>query len=392
MATHTLLYRHPTPRYHADFADAALAADGSLHVILRQCGQWAHDATFKFGRPLTFFEAHADILLLCSRDGGRSFEPRPGPPLFHGLAFDPFIARLHDGRLVAGAIVGEAGPRQERARMRGVLHRHLPQLDTMITLDGVALWFSEDHGRSWSAAPVLVDVPNFRDLYNVRKPAELDDGTLLLPLTIGYPWRSRCVALVRSWDGGETWCDGSMVAEDPAGSVHYDAGPGYWEPGLALHPCGDLACVSVLDDPTGGTAAAFGTAKRSALGNAHPLIMSLSFDSGFTWTQPRALEFQGDFPALVTVPDGQMLLVWTCRDAGTTRLEAALSRDGGRHWGGAHTLYAEAGHALYYPNPVAHDDGTVTVVAMESGPDLVRFVSATRFDLTDVADPGSAGR
>gem|GEM_PF-2766530 len=392
MATHTMLYRNPNPRHHADFADAVQAADGSVHMLLRQCGQWAHDATYKFGRPLTFFEADAEIRLLRSDDGGRSFVPRSGPPLFRGLAFDPFITRLRDKRLVAGAIVGQAGPRQDRPRLRGVLHRHLPQLDTVITLHGVALWFSADHGRTWTDAPVLANVPDFRDLYNARKPVELDDGTLLLPLAIGYPWRSRHVALVRSWDGGETWSDGSIVADDPSGRFHYDAGPGYWEPGMALQPAGELTCVSVLDDPAAATAATFAGENRATLGRALPLIISLSFDSGFTWTQPHPLEFEGDFPALATLRDGRILLVWTHRQAGSTRLQASVSTDGGRHWGAAHTLFSESGHSLHYPNPVLHDDDTVTVVAMESGPDLVRFVSGTRFPITDVSGPGTGDR
>ena len=47
------------------FPSGTVAANGDLLLLLaRQCGQWARDATFKFGRPLTFFETEAETVLL----------------------------------------------------------------------------------------------------------------------------------------------------------------------------------------------------------------------------------------------------------------------------------------------------------------------------------------
>ena len=183
--------------------------------------------------------------LLRSTDGGRTWAA--GEVLHQGLAFDPMLCTLADGRLMAGLIVGQAGNRLERATLQGVLHRHLPQMHTVITVRGIGPWTSQDHGCTWTPERE-VTLAGWENLYNLRGVLELADGTVILPLTVGYPWRSRCVGLLRSWDGGHTWADPSYVAEDPAGRAHYGAGVGYWQPAMVAMPSGDMVCVCVLDD------------------------------------------------------------------------------------------------------------------------------------------------
>ena len=228
MGETSVIYRHPDPQYHADFPNITTTPDDGVLVILRRCGQWAHDATFKFGRPLTFFEANAEIVVLRSTDGGLSLSGETC--LFAGLAYDPIIAALSDGRVLAGAVIGEAGSRRDRAQLSGALHRHLPQLDTVIAVRGFGLWWSQNSGRTWVKDPQIASVEGWENVYNLRRPFEVDDGTIIMPVTVGYPWRTRCVGLLRSWDGGETWGDHSFVAEDPAGRAHRCSAPALSDP------------------------------------------------------------------------------------------------------------------------------------------------------------------
>lgn len=373
-------YRNPNPAYHADFPDIALAPDGDLVMVLRQCGPWAHEATYAFGRPLTFFEANAQLLVLRSSDGGRSFQPSAN--LFTGLAYDPVICTLSDGRLMAGAVVGEARPRAERARMHGVLHRHLPQLDTVITLHGMGLWFSEDSGRSWRAGEETVCVPGWENAYNLRTVFQLDDATAVMPVTIGYPWRTRYVGLIRSWDLGQTWGDPSYVAEDAAGRAHYAAGVGYWEPAMAVTPGGDMICVCVEDDRSSAPqreSAAGGLRVFQPASDLPRLMVTYSVDSGFTWSLPEDTGLRGDFPSLCVLPDGRLLLTHTRRLPEGSRVVGHVSGDGGAVWTAETDIATSPDHVFYYPNTVALADGVLVTAFMTGQPDLVRRVDVVRW-------------
>jgi hypothetical protein len=372
---------NPNPGHHIDFPDVALAPNGDLVMVVRQCGPWAHQATFGFGRPLTFFETQADLLVLRSSDGGASFSPVTN--LFRGLAYDPMVCGLPDGRLIAGAVVGEAGSRATRDRMHGVLHRHLPQLDTVITLHGMGLWFSEDSGATWQPGAATVSVPGWENAYNLRKVFPLADGVLIMPVTIGYPWRTRYVGLLRSWDMGETWGDPSYVAEDAAGRAHYAAGVGYWEPAMAIAPDGDMLCVCVEDDRS--SAPALPNSPRSfEPADELPRLMAVhSVDSGFTWSVPADTGLRGDFPSMIALADGRLLLTWVQRRNEGARLIVTLSDDGGATWTEAHPLAQSPDETFYYPNSLALGDGRMVTSVMTGQPDLVRRVDIVHWTLAD---------
>jgi hypothetical protein len=292
------------------------------------------------------------------------------------------ICALADGRLMAGTVVGEAGPHRNRAAMGGILHRHIPQLDTVVTVCGIALWFSEDHGRVWSQ-PQMVALPGWENVYNLRKPVQVADGTMLMPVATGYPTRSRFVGLLRSWDDGATWGDPSIVAEDPAGRAHLAAGFGYWQPALALRPTGDLVCVCPLDE--GGMQRPGRTGEAPDLMKASASLPSLyvvrSRDSGFSWSQPRDTGLEGDFPSLITLADGRLLLAYTQRQSRRSVIIAHVSDDG-VSWGPPMVVREAADHLFYYVNTVILPDSTLVSVYMVTPPDQVRIVEAVRWRLS----------
>lgn len=379
----TVAYRNPDPEYHADFAAVAVTAEGEVVMLARKCGAWARDATFKFGRPLTFFERHAEMIVLRSTDGGGSFNVESR--LHAGLAIDPMVFTLADGRVMAGMVVGEAGSPRERAELRGVLHRHLPQLETVITVCGISLWFSRDHGRTWSDPPQLVSLPGWENIYHLRKPVQLADGTILMPITTGYPWRSRFVAVLRSWDDGETWCDPSVVAEDPSGRAYASAGFGYWQPAMALTPAGDLVCVCSLDE---SAVQRSDRLRSDRLGESQDLLRpsaalpSLyrtgSQDSGFTWSQARDTGLEGDFPSLTGLSDGRLVLTCTQRRRDRSAVLACVTDDG-LTWGPPLIIREAVHHLFHQVTTVVLADGTALTVYTATPPNQVRVVEAVRW-------------
>ncbi len=381
MPEHSVAYRHPDPTFHADFPDMTRTPSGDLVMVWRKCGQWAHRATFGFDRPLTFFETDAELLVLRSTDGGASFNPVTS--LFRGLAYDPMICTLKDGRLMAGAVVGEAGTRQQRGGMRGVLHRHLPQLDTVITLHGIGLWLSGDGGVTWEPGREPICVPGWENAYNLRKAFQLADGTTILPVTIGYPWRTRYVGLLRSWDLGSTWGDPSYVAEDPAGRAHYAAGIGYWEPAMAVTPRGEMACVCVEDDRSGAPARIAAPRSFEPTDDLPRLLITHSVDSGFTWSVPEDTGLRGDFPSMALLEDGCLLLTHTRRRPGDAAVVCRLSEDGGVTWSDERVVAHSTDGAFYYPNSMPLGDGRIATCVMAGAPNLVRSVELVRWSRAD---------
>jgi len=374
------VYRHPNPRFHVDFPSVScVMGSNDILVLCRRCGRFAHDATFGFPRPLSFFETQAEMVLLRSTDYAASFSEQT--VLYRGLAYDPFICMLDGGRLMAGMVIGQTGSRRERNRLEGVLHRHLPDLDAVITIQGIGLWYSDDGGRTWPAEPIMVSVPGWENVYNLRPPVRLRDGTILLPVTIGYPWRSRYVGLLRSWDGGLTWQDPSYVAEDPAGRAQYSAGVGYWQPALAHCDTGRLVCVSTLDQQESAPAAdGRQTSGLMAPGDDVPsLMVTRSVDAGFTWSPPVEAELYGDFPSLYPLPDGRLVLTYTMRTGSGAKLLACSSEDGGLAWDDLELIRDSQDCLFYYPSTTVTADGLLTTY-MVAGPDRVRYVAATLWD------------
>ena len=374
---------NPDPRYHLDFPAVTLASNGDVLLLARQCGPWGRDATFKFGRTLTFFETEAETVLLRSTDAGSSFSYERS--LHKGLAFDQTLCTLADGTLAAGVVLGEAGARRDRAGLRGVLHRQLPQLDTVITVRGAGLWFSRADGQSWSAEPILASLPGWENLYNLRPPFQLADGTIILPVAVGYPWRSRYVGLIRSWDDGATWSDPSFVAEDPGGRAHYAAGNGYWKPTMAATPGGDLLCVCVLNDRLAEQrrqAAEPAGRGVDAATDVSPLMMRThSTDSGFTWSVPQDTGLRGDFPSLTVLRDGRLLLTHAQQRTDGPAVLAHLSDDGGLTWELAETVRSASDSMFYYPTSIVLPDETLLTVCMTTPPGGVRVVEVVRWRL-----------
>ena len=362
---HLLVCQNPNPEYHADFPSVAVAQDNSVVVILRQCGPWAYEANFQ--RHInTFFDADTEIIVIRSTDEGQSFQAIAANPVFAGLACDPVILPLADGRMMAGSIVGEAGPRARRHQMKGVLHRHFPRFDTVITFEGVGVRFSDDNGLSWAAPQLVIPYPP-TSLYNLRKPVELADGTLLMPLAVGYPWRSRFVGIIRSWDGGQRWGDESYVAEDPQGRYRWATGTDYWQPALGLGSTAELICAYVEGR------------KDSHSGFAGRLLSSRSADAGFTWSQPQTSGLTGSFPNITTLGDGRHLLTFASSHGSVGTVEAAFSSDGGASWEPRLTLRSEPDHVFYSPDSVVLPAGDIFTVYMTAPPSKARIVEAVRW-------------
>ena len=211
---------------------------------------------------------------------------------------------------------------------------------------------SEDGGATWSKGKLMdglgdeqwsaagetgPDDPHwFYSPYG--KMITLPDGTILMNTYMNYypqhkqlP-RKSAAFLIRSYDGGRTWVDRVTIAE------------GYDE--TAICHLGDGRLIAITR-PNGR------------------LHQSDSTDGGYSWSEPRPVTNEMEFPAdVIRLQDGRLLLIYG-RRVPPHGIQGMVSRDEGRTWDGDHKLFLVGDSSTQdcgYPSSVQRDDGTIVTV------------------------------
>ena len=215
------------------------------------------------------------------------------------------------------------------------------QFDRTRGYDKIYVIRSTDYGETWSPPKQIGASPFTGPQYSpYGKMTELPDGTILMPMYHGSrpsPETSDSVVL-RSKDGGETWGDGSMIAET------------YDETSLVYLSSGRL--IAML--------------RQSGTGDSRGanLFQAESDDLGYTWTEPREITEPGQHPAdLLLLSSGKLLLVFGHRNP-PYGVRGLISRDEGATWDYDNqiVLTADSGNSdCGYPSAVQLDDGKIFV-------------------------------
>lgn len=188
---------------------------------------------------------------------------------------------------------------------------------------------SKDGGRSWDD-PILFQPPT--KLGSVHgKIVEIDKAALMTYYSFDPESRNGAVYLLRSRDGGKSWGDPTLLAQD------------YNETALAVLPSGRLA---------------------AALRSAHGQSVSVCFsdDGGRTWTAPKGVTNDNEHPGdLVVLPDNRLVLTYGERNR-PFGVRSLISPDGGKTWDRKNTVvlaWDAPNRDCGYPSSVALDDGRI---------------------------------
>ncbi|MGC9317202.1 MAG: sialidase family protein [Armatimonadota bacterium] len=181
-------------------------------------------------------------------------------------------------------------------------YRHRTGADGGFTLARVLR--STDGGESYE----VIDLPNpYTDtyVYNIGRPIQLPDGTVLMPLHGEVPETGmKATGIIRSGDDGRTWGDFSLIAHGTRD---------YWEANVALLPGGELLAMN-----------------RSEPG---PWMWQCrSSDYGYTWTEPESSGMRGDVGELLVLDSGNIMCAYRSQEPGTADTRASISRDNGHTW------------------------------------------------------------
>lgn len=260
---------------------------------------------------------------------------KPGGKTERGIQpDDPFVAAVERGLASYGAYLDESGalesPDRERMWERFVEEtRHKAGGLDMVRSGRLR----HENGTTTEAQ---LGYPYFRRMgWQTRnKPLELPSGRLVLPLySDGFDFS----LMALTDDGGRTW----SFSEPLIGGANI-------QPALALGPDGSITAFMRDNGPP-----------------PHRLQVSRSFDAGRTWTPVRDTELPnpGSAADIVTLPNGNWVLVYNDTEEGRHSLAVAMSSDQGATWPWKRHLERDlrpsGATASHYPAVIAASDGTL---------------------------------
>jgi len=255
---------------------------GEITVVFRE----ASDATSPDGY----------LLRITSENRGKTWSP---PDTIASTAWDcraPSITQLRDGLIYVNFHQSSNDPQRE-----GV-----PSI-------GCFTVRSFDNGKTFTS-PRMVPLEGFRWTATSDAILELQDGTLLFPAYGERDGELSIAFVVMSRNGGETWEDIHVIAQEPEERLAYT------KPALIRLPDGRILCLLESDDPEGF------------------LYMSVSEDRGETWSSLEKSGIVGKDPDLLITPDGTLLCVF--QDFWPEGVSCVRSYDWGQTWEKETTLLA----------------------------------------------------
>ncbi len=215
---------------------------------------------------------------------------------------------------------------------------------------------SSDNGKTWDRGLLDLNLIPHGDIFT------LPDGRLACPVykSLSVKPRRSASAVIFSHDGGKTWGEEQVVAEDVNETyVLRRRSDGQW---LAV---GRTDCRDRMD---------------SALPHGSGEILIRSHDAGKNWSEPRLIAPQGQENAhLLELADGRLLCSITSRIPGLFGVVMRMSNNGGETWSLPVVLLSCPARDWHktdsgYPSSVQLDDGSI-VTAYYFGPKKPEFAA-----------------
>jgi Neuraminidase (sialidase) len=354
-----------SPERYTTFPDVKRLPGGELLCVFR-------DATFP--ERVRHIEKDARVVGVVSKDGGRTWS---APEVIHEgtrCHNDPSVCVLDDGRVLLSWFtwVGRSEEYVETHKPPFARRVDRGEWGEYAEPGGVFLLRGTTGPLTWEKEATHVTGDSDLLVATSASILETESGALLMPVYMRRPNHPPDRAYVlRSEDGGKTWSQPTLIAEDRDGKIAMQ------EPALAQNREGVIVCLM-----------------RTANAEDH-LYTVRSRDDGKTWTVPERTPLIGHPADLQALPDGRMLAVYGYRHDPGWGVRGCVSDDGGITWDRASEfVIADTGaHAdLGYPSVCLVDDDHALVAYYMNGPETQdRWIECKRIpvDLLAASVPGS---
>ena len=301
--------------------------DGRLGVVTR-------DGDFHIGE-------RGRLVFVTSSDGGESWSHDTVISAAGPDNRNPAFGVSADGALIAAFIKadryldGDWSPEKDPG---GYTATYVSRSEDGGANWGRGEWMAGQELERWSG--VHDSGPNHPNAYSspFGKMITLPDGVIVMAHKVKQtspPTKAATVA-IRSRDGGRSWVEPALIAE------------GFTEPALCY--LGDGRLLAML---------------RSLRNGEQRLCQSDSDDMGYTWSTPRPVTDDQEFPGdVIRLQDGRLLLTYG-RRVPPFGVQGMLSSDDGNTWDTDNKLLLVGdvgGRDCGYPSSVQLDDGTIVTV------------------------------
>jgi formylglycine-generating enzyme required for sulfatase activity len=295
-------------------------------------------AVVRGGAPHVGAGGRLDVIR--SKDGGKTWSAPKTVADEPPDSRNPAFGQAADGRIVL--LYSVTGPYVDGKFVSGQSSKYTVWLRT-----------SEDNGETWSG-PQQIPITDYEYGSPYGRIVQLKDGTLLANIYVSDPKPSpskkgqyaSCV--YRSKDGGRTWGDPSLVAED------------FNETALCVMPDGRVIAMVRSDG----------------------LSQTESADGGHTWSAPRPVTGKSQHPAdVIPLKSGKLLLTYGFRIL-PYGVQAMLSSNGGATWDHERRAMVEWNSAntdCGYPSSVQLADGTI--LTMHYGVENLAYPAVRQYSM-----------
>ena len=357
------------------------------HLVVLKNGDWVMVFNRAPRREIILHppeDPHYYNVIMRSKDEGQSWStPRVAPGYdWHGVECGGLTA-LQDGSLLLNQYRFQWLPLETAQRMEkaagltfpedwGDLMRKAGETNPaeLIPLDirerfpwarmngGAYVHHSLDGGLTWSGRAEIETRP-FAGGYGMRGGVQLENGEIIMPLSDIPNYRQ--VFVVKSLDGGRTWCAPSMVAQGD--DFEFE------EPCPILLAGGEI--LILLRD-----------------NRSHSLYSVRSADGGHNWSNPEPTGILGYPASLILLQNGNLLCVYGVRYP-PFGIQAVVSGDGGCTWQTENPWLIRGdlpNRDLGYPAAVLTSRGSVYCVYYGQDASGVTCIQASQFTI-----PGEIG-
>ncbi len=309
---------------YCSFPHISYLSNGKLAVVFRKASKFSADAA-KSG-VATHHDPDSSIEMIISNDHGLTWDYNSQRTIYkskYGVN-DPSITVLKNGtilvRFVALEIVNSKGCKQPPNK----IFSHRSEHGLLTSVVGNIIISSNDNGLNWNQVGIT-DCDSIGPSCSRDPIIEMPDETLLMPVYTGAPQRSDISWVIRSFNGGNTWCSPIRIMSDENGKFSQLQGINYNETSLLHLGNGEILAMVRAD-------ADFHTENEfMPVGGVGDLCTARSFDSGMSWTFPNRTGIWGQPGSIIKLKNGHLLCTYGFRKA-PFGVRACVSYDNGHSW------------------------------------------------------------
>lgn len=314
--SHQIIFKDS--KCYSTFPSIERVSDQELIVVFRQAGDFSAKAAQQ--DKVTHHHTESWISSIRSFDNGSSWDLNSVNELYRSKygVNDPAISRLSNGDLVLRVCEIDVRPTRDRANLAGDLISHRVEHGLVSALVGnVVLNLS-------NSKPIKVECGEYTQSCSRESITELPDGSWLLPVYLGAPFRTDRAILLRSYNSGKTWGDASVIFEDLQGGPSDLQGINFNETSILSLGGGEMLAAGRADET-------FHTeGKYIPVGGVGNLFFSRSHNWGLSWSRPMKTPIFGQPPHLMKF--GEKLVCTYGHRKTPFGIRAIISRDAGVSW------------------------------------------------------------